>query len=494
MASRICVALACASLAWPVLQVAAALGSGHPAAGELAGGGGAPLPPPHAPAMRPTASLVQLSAGSTRPGIRRTGRARDRLVRQRFLRSQRPRGRVRGLLERSYFLRSQQCAICLGPRCDTTTPCEHRFHNHCLMKALEIDPRCAVCRRPICEQAIGSVTGEADVDALERRRLLRGLQIHADSDHHRHMCSMGLLGPLMDEQEPPEAVPQELWADRDFVLEAVRIDGKLIRFAPTFLADEDVALAAIECTGVPGVHGAAAFFYLADQLRDSKHVVLAAVRRDSPQLRHSPVLEAASERLRRDQAVVLAAVSARPKSLEYADPELQDDKNVVLEAAKGDVYSFEFASWRLRDDETIVRSATENAKHLEAYVVLKFATDRLRDNGDLVLWVLERYLGTMWLSRRLSSLASKRLWDQKDFVLQVVKRLPRGLEFASPRLRADQDVVLAATDAAGRLWTQRDRVFEGGCPLKYAHASLWANPTFVQQAVSLDPEASRYAP
>ena len=68
-------------------------------------------------------------------------------------------------------------------------------------------------------------------------------------------------------------------------------------------------------------------------------------------------LEFASDELRADREVVLAAVSQHGFALQYASDALRDDAEVVLAAVKMDGVALKFASDELRGDREVVLGA-----------------------------------------------------------------------------------------------------------------------------------------
>ena len=66
------------------------------------------------------------------------------------------------------------------------------------------------------------------------------------------------------------------------------------------------------------------------------------------------------------------------------------------------------------------------SKSLDASGVLQFASDEQEDRGRLKGWL---------------SFASKKLREDKDFVLEVVSKSGNMLEAASDKLKDDKDVV-----------------------------------------------------
>ncbi|WP_422137804.1 DUF4116 domain-containing protein [Endozoicomonas sp. ALC020] len=86
-------------------------------------------------------------------------------------------------------------------------------------------------------------------------------------------------------------------------------------------------------------------------------------------------IECASQRIRNDKDLMLAALEIHPYSLKYVSEKLRSDKQVVLTAVTGDGSSLQYASTKLRDNEEVVKAAI---KHDSA--ALEYASDRIRSD------------------------------------------------------------------------------------------------------------------
>ena len=90
-------------------------------------------------------------------------------------------------------------------------------------------------------------------------------------------------------------------------------------------------------------------------------------------------LQYASERLRDDKDVVLAAVKEDGHTLQFVSDRLRDDKDVVMAAVKQEGYILDYASSRLKDDEEVVLAAIK-----EYAYVLEIASDRLKNDYNFI--------------------------------------------------------------------------------------------------------------
>jgi hypothetical protein len=126
----------------------------------------------------------------------------------------------------------------------------------------------------------------------------------------------------------------------------------------------------------------------------------------------SGILALASEDIKDDKELLLAAINIDSNSLNFASDRLRNDKNIVLKAVSQDGSSLEYASEELRNDREVVFAAVSNFGN------------SLRD-------------------------ASVSLRNEKDIVLKAVSKNGKTLEYASEELRNDREVVFTAVSNNG---------------------------------------------
>lgn len=210
--------------------------------------------------------------------------------------------------------------------------------------------------------------------------------------------------------------PSELLSDREFMLKAVDECGFALEYASDELKnDEEVVLTAIQgWDGVSVNYSYAikeaseelrsnkefmrkaieltegeAFCGATDELKNDKEFVLFAVRHGSPPHQCDPdiVLRYASEEMRADKDVVLAAVRKNGWSLYYASEELKADKDVVLVATINNSWSLTYASPTLRENKDFI---IELVKRAGDYA-LHYVDEALQNDAD-VLEAVKRYI------------------------------------------------------------------------------------------------------
>lgn len=161
----------------------------------------------------------------------------------------------------------------------------------------------------------------------------------------------------------PEGAAFPFKDDGEFMLAAVRKDDcSVLGFASERLrGDKSFMLAVVVGETESGVfHYGFEFLTLdnplrfaSDTLRHDKDVVLAAVKKNGF------ALEVAAEKLQADRSVVLEAVRTHGLALQFASEGLRDDEAVVLAAVRKDGYALQFASQWLRRASNVVWAAEE---------------------------------------------------------------------------------------------------------------------------------------
>lgn len=283
--------------------------------------------------------------------------------------------------------------------------------------------------------------------------------------------------------------------DRAVVLAAVRLDGDTLHTVDSrFLEDKEIVVAAIEherSTILAGISNNQMIYaelseelrldhdvaraalgniqtldaYLSHrkpeifpaQIRDSKEVMLDAMSETLP-------LNYASERLRGDRDVVLAAVSQERNNiypnLQHAPDALRDDRRIVEAAMRGTgggFLSLQYASARLRDDRALASEAIQSyvVKHAHGLEMgFDKMSTRLKSDRALFMEALAKYddlQNPPSFASHFLHAADVSLRDDKELVLEVVRRDACGIEIASERLRDDRDVVLLAVCSSGDL-------------------------------------------
>ena len=236
-------------------------------------------------------------------------------------------------------------------------------------------------------------------------------------------------------------------------LEAVKKDGRALKDFPTQQNNPTVVKLAVAQNGQ-------ALQYASDELKGDRAIVLAAVSCDKGAWR---ALSYASSEMKKDREVVTAAVQQNGSALQFAAPVLKCDRGVVLEAVAQNGSMLKHASGQLRSDRGVVWKACTFNGAFRADL-LKYASDELKGDRDFMLEAVKQ---------KYSSLpyASEQLRGDRDFMLEAVKQDSSALEYASVQLRGDRDLVLEAVKQAGQA-------------LQYASDELKGDRAIVLVAVS----------
>ena len=163
---------------------------------------------------------------------------------------------------------------------------------------------------------------------------------------------------------------KEFYNNKEFMLEAIRhiiVYSPLMYASEALRADKEVVIAAVQQNGN-------ALKFASEELRADKEVVIAAVQQDGG------ALEFASEELRADKEVVMAAVKQDGKALEYASEEFRADKEVVLAAVQNKGYALELASEELKSDRDIIIDAVYQNTYATKYASMQTLLDAVKNN------------------------------------------------------------------------------------------------------------------
>ena len=178
----------------------------------------------------------------------------------------------------------------------------------------------------------------------------------------------------------------------------------------------------------------------------------------------------ASEALRANREIVLAAVLHYAKALGYASAELRNDRELVFEAVSRDGATLEYASEAIRDDMQ-EWSAREG--------ILRTA---LRNDG------------------RALQFLSSRLRADRDIVMGAVTRNGDALKYAATELKNDRDVVFMAVQEPKNLFDGRVQQYRGspvyrrhlGNALAFASDEQTSDPIVCLAAILHNPKAELY--
>lgn len=266
------------------------------------------------------------------------------------------------------------------------------------------------------------------------------------------------------------------------------------------------------------------------KLENNKQIILNSVKRNGNNL------SLASVKLKNDYSVVLEAVKNNGLSINYASKKLKNNEDLAIAAINNNPESYYFLSENLKNDENIIKTLLikEPSKilefdYLQNYnklikrvikengLALKYLSNKNRDNEKLVLLASKNNINSLeYASQRLKNdkefiistaiklktdkviyFASESLIHNKQFVIDIIKRIGFNLYFVFDEFKDDIDVVEAAVrndirnfeHASDRLKENEiivlDLTKKYGPVLRYASNKLLNNPNFMMKAISI---------
>jgi hypothetical protein len=229
-----------------------------------------------------------------------------------------------------------------------------------------------------------------------------------------------------------EYASENLRNDKAVALVAVQNNGLALQFTSKDLQDDgEVVLAAIKSQG-------AALKFASDRLRGDEQIVLEAVRQEGKPDYQSSCFQFSSKNLQSKSAFVLEVVKLQGLALEHVDSSLKDSKEILLAAVRNDGRALMYAS--NTDDADIVLAAVEQEGSMydaDIDSCFQYASKNLKCTLSFVLKAVRRHGPAL-------QYASKELRFQKQVVLEAVKQNGSALAFARSDLKDDAEVVYAA--------------------------------------------------
>lgn len=218
--------------------------------------------------------------------------------------------------------------------------------------------------------------------------------------------------------------------------------------------------------------------------RNDHETVLAAVRRDGRQLRW------ASDRLKSEFQIVFAAVVKHGPALAHALPEMRDNATIASAAVQSSVKALPFVGDALlRDRDFVLQLATARKRPDEFEAARAHKLDfykRLPETLKRDEAVVTRLMSDHpLLASELIKLAE--MQDCKYVMIEAVCLRGSMLELASDRLRNDRDLVLWAVKTPLPIGESRS------CALQHASEALRDDEAVVLKAMSTDRRSFAFA-
>lgn len=228
-------------------------------------------------------------------------------------------------------------------------------------------------------------------------------------------------------------IAEDLYNNLDFILSAMEINGFLLQYIP-------------------------------NNFKNDKAIVLTAIINysnfKSGQLGNESPLKYASESLRNDMKVVLAAIQKDGRAISYVSDNFKKNVDLVFESIKkgAGLSYFTYLPFDLQTRENLLLTLKNGGGYID------FIPIDLRSDKEILMFAIKYY------AKNLSQ-ASAELKNDKEIVLAAVKSFGELLEFVSDELRNDPEIVLAA-------------VSQNGAALKFASEELKNNKEITETAVS----------
>jgi hypothetical protein len=146
------------------------------------------------------------------------------------------------------------------------------------------------------------------------------------------------------------------------------------------------------------------------------------------------VIEFASDDMKNDSEIIMAAVTQHYSALKYASNELKQNKQLVMFAIQQHGRALRYASEELRKDREVVMAAVQKND-----VALEYASKNLRNDKDIVMVAVRQNGNSL-------RYASNEMKNDKNVVLMAVAQNCYGLLYASEGLQGDEDVIRIAME------------------------------------------------
>ena len=166
----------------------------------------------------------------------------------------------------------------------------------------------------------------------------------------------------------------------------------------------------------------------------------------------SEILDIASEEIKDDSEILLAAININSNSLNFASDRIRDEKSIVLKAVSQDGSSLEYASADLRNDREVVFAAVSNYGNS-----LMDASDSLRNDKDIVLKAVSKNGKTL-------KYASNELRNDKEVVIAAVSNNGNAIEYVGEKLKNDSEILAIVNVKKNTDFTNSDESISDDLP------------------------------
>lgn len=276
-------------------------------------------------------------------------------------------------------------------------------------------------------------------------------------------------------------VPAELWNDIEFVLEAVRRNGRVLAYVPRNLIDKEIALGAVK-------NHCAAIIYVPKELKSDSDIlniagnsILERIDKNLNYMDYAPL------ELRSSTDFMAKAAQINVYALSYATDEVAGDPDFMLKQIQENKRAFDSISNQLKNNKSFLMSAVnENGSLLNRF------TDKHLVDKDIILSAVNAK----------NSKCSYILEDQ-DFMLKAIKKDASVMEIVSPGLKGDMYFFAKAVKEnieVSKFMPDNLRANKGyigflarkNCDVLQYFPDLIKDDEFMKEAVALNSDAKKY--
>lgn len=242
--------------------------------------------------------------------------------------------------------------------------------------------------------------------------------------------------------------------NKDFVKELMPIcSGYLFSHLPKALReDKELFLFALSNTGADYVFSKLKSNCQEDGERWDEMGIIDIEYNLRCEIEKKSISESAGENLLKDKEVVYKILDIEPESFCYLDDMFYGDKDIALMAVSKGCYNYSRLNDELKEDKEIIKVALEangiepsfddsaHWSNIENYVI-RYIPSAIMNDKSFCLEIINDTEKRFRASERFLHFTTDRIKDDKDFILELVRKKPSILNYVSERLRNDPDVL-----------------------------------------------------
>jgi len=133
----------------------------------------------------------------------------------------------------------------------------------------------------------------------------------------------------------------------------------------------------------------------------------------------------------------MASLKKNGQGLDLVDENITDNREFVTEVIKKNPMAYRSVSPRLKKDKELLLLAFKSINDYGIYNMLMYADDTLKSDKELVLKILK-------LNSDQYKFIAPELKKDNDFILSIIKKTGKGLEYATKEQRSDKSLIIEA--------------------------------------------------